>query len=509
MRVKSRLFGALILGLFLHSSALLGEGAVWVIDERADYETRYTQIEKIVEAAKENSSGMKIRVIPKTAPPFEMVLGDKIGSGAMGSAFFVDRLGSDAASGKRQIVKFPRRVDAPGEENEIFSFKQDYRGLRLLQGKGGQKIDPRTSYEETPDLIVKSYAEGKEISAALKTPENPSEFKAYTSRLNELRLMLKGWDDSNLKVGDFGLMKNTILTDQGWVVIDPGFVSENHREKSHLRRLEVLDHPMQVESYLRSLIASRGGDWLKQHQDLLARVTYGSPPQNLSHAEQTRRWRELLLGGKISGVSAEESRSVRDWVLEIKQTRGTLHPEFRRKPFDPLDPWREEADRWLKDASLEERRDLFRTTPVDSEAAWEKFLGNRDGSFLLSPAERARGLDFYAHWIRRGQANRIPGHLGALKLPMKGNQRVQASDLLIEILERHPDLLDESHQKAFTEAFSPWLQNPNSRSRLKTWGNFRSLRLKTVGFLGLTSFKNQQQTPEQVRGFLDCLSAEE
>ncbi len=507
--MKSRLLGALILGLFFHSSALLGEGAVWVIDEREDYATRYTQIEKIVEAAKENSSGMKIRVIPKTAPPFEMVLGDKIGSGAMGSAFFVERLGSGANPAKRQIVKFPRRVDAPGEENEIFSFKQDYRGLRLLQGKGGQKVDPRTSYEETPDLIVKAYAEGQEIAAALKTPENPDHFRSYTSHLNELREMVKGWDDADLKVGDFGLMKNTILTDEGWVVIDPGFVSENNREKSHLKRIETLGYPMQAENYLLSLIAHRGSEWLTLSQDLLLRVTYGSPPRTLSQTEQTKRWREMLMGGQIAGVTQEESRSLRDWILEIKRTRGTLHPEFRRKSFDPSDPWREEAERWLKDASREERANLFKKAPLSAAEVTEIFLSNSDGSFLTNPMERARGLDLYFDLIQKGQGSRIPAHLNGLKIPVGSRKLANSSDLLIELLDRHPELLDEKNRQGFSEAFSPWLKKPEVQARLKSWASLKRLGSGVRGMLGIVNSVDAEQTRDRMRGFLECLVAEE
>ena len=507
--MKFRLLGTLLLGLFLHSSALLGEGAVWVIDEREDYATRYTQIEKIVEAAKENSSGMKIRVIPKTAPPFEMVLGDKIGSGAMGFAFFVERLGSGTSPTKRQIVKFPRRVDAPGEENEIFSFKQDFRGLRLLQGKGGQMVDPKTSYEETPDLIVKTFAEGQEIAAALKTPENPADFGTYTSRLNELRLMVKGWDDAHLRVGDFGLMKNTVLTDEGWVVIDPGFVSENNREKRHLSRIETLGYPMQAENYVLSLIAHRGSEWLKLHEDVLQRVTYGSPPRALSQTEQTKRWREMLMGGKISGVTHEESQSLREWVLEIKRTRGTLHPEFKRKPFDPSDPWREEAERWLKDATREERANLFKKAPLSAAEVTEIFLSNSDGSFLANPEERARGLDLYFGLIQKGQGSRIPAHLENLKIPVGSRKTPNSSDLLIELLERHPELLDEKNRQGFSEAFSPWLKRPEVQSRLKAWASLKRLGSGVRGMLGFVNSVDAEQTRDRMKGFLECLVAEE
>ncbi len=507
--MKFRLLGILILGLVLHSSALLGEGAVWVIDEREDYATRYAQIEKLVEAAKENSRGMKIRVIPKTAPPFEMVLGDKIGSGAMGFAFFVERLGKGTAPSKRQIVKFPRRVDAPGEENEIFSFKQDFRGLRLLQGKGGQKIDPRTSYEETPDLIVKDFAEGQEIAAALKTPENPAQFLAYTARLNELREMVKSWEDANLKVGDFGLLKNTILTDQGWVVIDPGHVFENNREKSHLKQIQKLRYPMQAESYVLALIAERGSDWLKSHSELLQRVTYGSPPQAMSRTEQTKRWREMLMGGRISGVSDEEAHTLREWVLEIKRTRGTGHPEFRGKPFDPNDPWREESERWLKDATREERANLFKKAPLSAGEVREIFLRNADGGFLANPVERARGLDLYSELIQQGYGSRIPAHLKGLKIPAVSRKSLNSADVLIELLDRHPELLDEKNRRGFSEAFSPWLKPPEVQARLKAWAQLKRLGSGVRGMLGFVNSVDVDQTRDRMKGFLECLGAEQ
>jgi hypothetical protein len=69
--------------------------------------------------------------------------------------------------------------------------------------------------------------------------------------------------------------------------------------------------------------------------------------------------------------------------------------------------------------------------------------------------------------------------------------------------------LDEKNRRGFSEAFSPWLKPPVVQARLKAWAQFKRLGSGVRGMLGFVNSVDSDQTRDRMKGFLECLGAEE